>query len=778
MSLRNTSHGIGDSNRAQPCVYFVWVTLALLLTITSSASFATTAPPVPNVVYTGLPSTPLRTYVTDGTVNAIVRSGDAIYIGGQFSRVGPRTGPGVEVAPDGSLNPGLPEVSGSGPSYSGGATTGLRAVISDGADGWYIGGVFSHVGGIARTNVAHILADHSVDPAFNPVLNGKVNALALSGSSLYMGGDFTLIDGTARSNVAAYHTLYSFVLNFNPYADGQVRSLAVSSDGLIVYAGGSFATIGGQAHKALAALDAGSGTAITAFNPVLTAGGQPRVTSVVLAGSTLYAGGGFSTVNGLPYAALVALNAANGSVITAFNPTPSYFGQGAFVDIESVAVSGSVIYAAGSFDSMGGQSRSNLASVNAADGTATGFDPSPHQNLNAVAVSGSIVYAAGGFTAIGGQSRNYIAALNAADGSATAFDPNPNGSVNAIAVSASAVYFGGLFSSLGGVARSGLAAISAGDGTATAWDPNPQGMNGGSANIDTLQLSGSIIYVGGAFTMLGGQPRGNIGAVGVADGLATNWDPSASGEVDTIAVTANAIYAGGSFLTIGGQQRIFIGALSPTDGTATAWNPSPDNTVKTIVAANDLIYVGGMFSTIASQPRSALAAFATADGSITSWDPGLAPGPFGIYVYTLAVSGSTIYAGGGFASVQGVPRHNIAGINASDGAPTNFDPQASGPNNDGAVSAIAVDGTTVYAGGQFNMIGGQPRNFLAALDASNGNANDFNPDASGANNIYALTFNSGTLYVGGSFPTFALASAQGFAAFNNDAIFHDGFEGP
>ena len=243
-------------------------------------------------------------------------------------------------------------------------------------------------------------------------------------------------------------------------------------------------------------------------------------------------------------------------------------------------------------------------------------------------------------------------------------------------------------------------------------------------------------------------------------------------------MTADSIYAAGSFFTIGGQPRVFIAALSPTDGTATAWNPSPDNSVKTIVAGDNLIYVGGLFSTIASQPRSALAAFATTDGGITSWAPSLAPGPFGIYVYTLAVSGSTIYAGGGFASVQGVPRHNIAGINASDGAPTNFDPQASGPNNDGAVSAIAVDGTTVYAGGQFNMIGGQPRNYLAALDASDGNANDFNPDANGGNNIYALTFDSGTLYVGGSFPTLALASAQGFAAFANDVIFHNGFEAP
>src|ERR1022692_1803394 len=53
-----------------------------------------------------------NTFVTDGGVNAVVRFGNTIYIGGLFQRVGPRTGPGVELALNGSQNPGLPEVSG------------------------------------------------------------------------------------------------------------------------------------------------------------------------------------------------------------------------------------------------------------------------------------------------------------------------------------------------------------------------------------------------------------------------------------------------------------------------------------------------------------------------------------------------------------------------------------------------------------------------------------------------------------------------------------------
>lgn len=112
------------------------------------------APDAPPRVLT---NTPDRTYVTDGDVNAIARVGETIYLGGSFARVGPRTGPGVQVSLDGAWSSALPEISGAGPSTSGGAATGLRAVVGDGAGGWYVSGLFTHVGGLARSNIAHIL---------------------------------------------------------------------------------------------------------------------------------------------------------------------------------------------------------------------------------------------------------------------------------------------------------------------------------------------------------------------------------------------------------------------------------------------------------------------------------------------------------------------------------------------------------------------------------------------------------------------------------------------
>src|SRR5947208_7709632 len=55
---------------------------------------------------------PARTWVTNGTVHAIADAGDTIYIGGWFTYVGPRTGPGVGIDAATGKSTGLPEISG------------------------------------------------------------------------------------------------------------------------------------------------------------------------------------------------------------------------------------------------------------------------------------------------------------------------------------------------------------------------------------------------------------------------------------------------------------------------------------------------------------------------------------------------------------------------------------------------------------------------------------------------------------------------------------------
>ena len=726
---------------------------------------------------------PNRTFVTNGPVRADRALGDTIYIGGRFDRVGPRTGPGVEVALDGSQNPGLPEISGAGPSSIVGSGGGLSAVAADGSGGWYIGGLFTHVGGVPRTNLAHIRADHSVDPSFNPYVNDAVHTLAVSGSTVYVAGLFTSIGGQTRNNIAALNAADGSVTAFNPNANAGVEALVISSDGSIIYAGGRFTMIGGLPRLSLAALNVADGSATLTFNPSVTGTvGNGVVNTLARSGSTLYVGGSFNTIGGAMRNNIAALSLGiplDGVAVPGFNPSPSYSGCAACGTIAALAASsdGATVYAGGLFDTIGGKPRNYLAGLNAADGTATPFNPSPNGNIFTVAVSGdgSIIYAAGGFNSsngspsIGGQARNYAAAVNAVDGTATGFNPNPNAIVNAFGVSGSAVYLAGYFSSLAGVVRHSIAAISAIDGTATGFDPNAAGFNGGIATVYALAVSGSTVYAGGYFGSIGGQPRASIAALNAADGSATSWDPSGHyftgpAVVETLAVAGSTIYAGGVFTTIGGQTRNNIAALNATDGTATTWDANSNGEVNSLVPSGQLVYASGHFDTIGGQTRVAIAALSAIDGSATNWNANvLAPAN----VLAMALSGSTLYVGGDFTQIHGVPRRNIAGINTGDGTPTSFDPQANDPTTGGGVFAVAVSGSTVYAAGFFSSIGGQTRNLIAGLKASDGTATSFDPNGAPGFGAFALAVASdGTLYAGGSFDTFDLAYQQGFAQFS------------
>jgi len=70
------------------------------------------------------------------------------------------------------------------------------------------------------------------------------------------------------------------------------------------------------------------------------------------------------------------------------------------------------------------------------------------------------------------------------------------------------------------------------------------------------------------------------------------------------------------------------------------------------------------------------------------------------------------------------------------------------------VDAVAISGNTIYVGGDFSDIGGQPRNYIAALDATTSRALDWNMNAGfiyGASPFVSTIALSGpTVYIGGA----------------------------
>jgi hypothetical protein len=303
----------------------------------------------------------------------------------------------------------------------------------------------------------------------------------------------------------------------------------------------------------------------------------------------------------------------------------------------------------------------------------------------------------------------------------------------------------------------------------TDWNPNVGGIPH-QTGVSALAASGSTIYAGGNFPSIGGQPRHNLAALDPTTGAATDWNPNPDGaQIETLAVSGQTVYAGGAFQSIGGQRRHAIAALDAATGSASDWNPNPMGgaylgTVRTLAVRGSTVYAGGNFASIGGQPRHNLAALDATTGAATDWNPD----PTGATLVQqngillgqtdqLAISGSTVYVAGDFTTIGGQPRNNLAAIDATTGTAADWNPN---PGRSGQTShavfinALAVADSTIYVGGAFTSIGSQPRRDLAALDATSGAATDWNPNgpnSSPTGGASVLAVSGSTLYAGGEF---------------------------
>lgn len=162
------------------------------------------------------------------------------------------------------------------------------------------------------------------------------------------------------------------------------------------------------------------------------------------------------------------------------------------------------------------------------------------------------------------------------------------------------------------------------------------------------------------------------------------------------------------------------------------------NTRKSVKAAVRRTLIVGVATVVVAAGGAALA-------EVVSPDPATSPS-FNGPVYAIANRGGTVYVGGNFTSavVNGktVARAHLAAFDARSGALLDWKPAA-----DDNVRALAVDGNTVYAAGDFNEVNGQTRDAVAGIDATDGTVTAIRHTILGQPN--ALVAGSGRLYLGG-----------------------------
>ena len=194
------------------------------------------------------------------------------------------------------------------------AQTGVRPVrapvlpgydaVADGQGGWYVAGV----------GLAHLRHDGQLDQSWHSSLRRKLvtGTLQRAGSRLYVSDGrrvFALEAATGRKLWASATTTRSSGIH------------VLATDGTVVYVGGIFGFVAGQPRLSLAAFDARTGRLLPRRPPRLVyyKGSTPLVSALAVTRTTLYLGGGFTSVDGVPRADVAAVRRDNGTV-TAFAP--------------------------------------------------------------------------------------------------------------------------------------------------------------------------------------------------------------------------------------------------------------------------------------------------------------------------------------------------------------------------------------------------------------------------------------------------------------------------
>jgi len=287
----------------------------------------------------------------------------------------------------------------------------------------------------------------------------------------------------------------------------------------------------------------------------------------------------------------------------------------------------------------------------------------------------------------------------------------------------------------------------------------------------SLAVLGDTLYVGGDFNRIDGLAANNIAGwngtafralgqgVRAAD-FQGNISNDASAIVRVIEPANGKLYVGGQFGYAGTTRS---GSLGVWDGSAWSgvgggvlddtWSDPETATVNAIAVDGANVYVGGQLTLAGpSNNRVRVVNIARWNGSAWSDLDGGAGGNSLRKIYALRVDNGTLYAGGEFDAIGGVEAPALATWNG-----TAWQPTGAMRTFDTVQTIIRAPGGGLYIGGEFSTIGGVLATNIVRLSGTSWKALGEGLSLSDTSNCCAgqvralVADNAGRIYAGGRF---------------------------
>lgn len=553
------------------------------------------------------------------------------------------------------------------------------------------------------------------------VNDGRVNALVQVGNKIIAVGKFTNVTKSGvtypRNNIFAFDATTGAVdSDFVPnVGTKEVFDVADAGNGN-VYIGGAFASVNGVGKtRRVALIDTATGAPVSGFRSPVP---NKAVYDLQLQGGRLYIGGPFTAVNGVPRTLLAALNPTTGADTGTVNLAFSGTWNGGTIGVKHFDVSddGSTLVAVGNFRQIDGLSRPQIVRVNLGGGAATvsnwstqrftyncasvfdtylrDVDIAPDGSYFVVASTGAFYGGATSGTLCDSASRFEVS--NVANADPTWVDYTGGDTLTQVKVVGDLIYLGGHQRWLnnpyagdkagpGAVSRKGLAAIDPRNGLPTTWDPT----RARGVGVWDFMTTAAGLWVGHDTNLTGGEQRKRVALFPSAGGTPLPAEVTGSLPGDVVLIAPAGVGDGDQVIDRGFDGDT-VGSSSTLANGGQDWSASRgaflvDGVLFTGWANGTLqarTFSGAGFGAAQQVDLHGLTAFANELPNITGMFYDRVQGRL---YYSMAGSSRLYYR-------YFLPESRVVGAVRFDG------PTGGGQVDFANVSALFLDGTTLYAG--------------------------------------------------------------------------------